>query len=310
MKKVLITGAAGTIGRRVIKYLLMEGRYDITVVDFKTRHNSKIFRKYHKRVNIVYGDICQNDLMEGLVRESDYIIHLASSNPLLGNLNKNLTKNVDYKGTETIVRLIDFYNPKCHLFYASSSSVYGRQEKDVVSTSTQINENTLGLFAKAKLESEDIIRKKLSNYTIFRIPVVLCNPVKEDFDFSYDSKARLEVITAEDVAYMFAKAIDKKDEINKKIYNVGGGEHTITTGLELNNQILKNYGFVSKFIKNKMFLETSYYGYEFKDSDKLDDILSYRNDSIASYFMRLRRGKRKYCIRKLFGKIFIKNRKK
>jgi len=310
MKKVLITGAAGTIGKRVIKYLLMEGKYEITVIDFKTRNNSKIFHKYHKRLNIVYGDICSNDLMEDLIRNADYVIHLASSSPLLGNLNKNLTRNVDYKGTETIVRLIDFYNPSCHLMYASSSSVYGMQNKNQVSTSTHIEEETLGLFAKAKLDSENIIKKKLSNYTIFRIPVVLCNPIKEDFDFSYDAKSNIEVITDEDVAYMFAKAIDKKDEINKKTYNVGGGEHSIISGIELNNLMLKGFGFTSKFIKNKMFVETSYYGYEFKDSDKLDEILNYRNDSVSSYFMRVRRSKNKHYVRKLLGKIFIKNKKK
>jgi nucleoside-diphosphate-sugar epimerase len=44
MKKVLVTGAAGTIGINVIKYLLSEGKYEITAVDLKNRGNYKTQR--------------------------------------------------------------------------------------------------------------------------------------------------------------------------------------------------------------------------------------------------------------------------
>ena len=37
MKKVLVTGAAGVVGFQVIKYLLTEGKYEITVIDLKNR---------------------------------------------------------------------------------------------------------------------------------------------------------------------------------------------------------------------------------------------------------------------------------
>ena len=49
MKKVLITGAAGTIGLKVIKYLLSEGKYEITAVDFKNGGNHRRLKKYKKR---------------------------------------------------------------------------------------------------------------------------------------------------------------------------------------------------------------------------------------------------------------------
>ena len=48
MKKVLITGAAGTIGRNVIKYLLSEGKYEITALDIKTPRNKRYLNKYRK----------------------------------------------------------------------------------------------------------------------------------------------------------------------------------------------------------------------------------------------------------------------
>ena len=38
MKKVLVTGAAGVIGQKVIKYLLSEGKYEITALDLRTKN--------------------------------------------------------------------------------------------------------------------------------------------------------------------------------------------------------------------------------------------------------------------------------
>ena len=50
MKKVLVTGAAGMIGLNVIKYLLSEGKYEITVLDLKNKSTIQKLKKYRKRI--------------------------------------------------------------------------------------------------------------------------------------------------------------------------------------------------------------------------------------------------------------------
>ena len=44
---------------------------------------------------------------------------------------------------------------------------------------------------------------------------------------------KIEVVTNRDAAYAFVKAIDYDKELKGKIYNVGGGENSITTYKEL-----------------------------------------------------------------------------
>ena len=310
MKKILITGAAGTIGRNVIKYLLSEGKYEITAVDLKNSGNYHKLKRYKKRVNLVYGDVTDPVLMEGLIKDMNFVIHLAGVSLPLGNLNSNLTHEIDYKGTENIVRIIDFYNPECHLLYASTASIYGKQEKDEVSVSTKPNINDKDVYAKTKLEAEDIIKKKLKNYSIYRLPVILCNPIKDNYIFSYSPSSKMEVIADTDVAYMFVKAIEKADKVNKKTFNVGGGENCRTTGKELNENIIKIYGVSRKYINNKVFIDKNFYTYYFKDSDKLEELLSFRNDSISSYFMRAKRKVKNRAFQKFIGGIFVKNKKK
>lgn len=309
MKKILITGAAGTIGRNVIKYLLSEGKYEITAIDIKTAQNKRYLNKYRKRINIIYGDITDEKLMEALVKEMNFVIHLASSNIDLANYNQNLSYEIDYKGTETIVRLIDFYNPDCHLLYASTASVYGKQDNEFVTVSTKPNLSASDVYSKMKLDSENIIKKKLKNYSIYRLPVVLCNPVTDNFIFTFDKNAKIETVAENDVAYMFSRAIDRIEKVNKKTFNVGGGEYCRTTAQEFTNDILKNFGLTKKYLKSRLLIDRNFHSYYFKDSDKLDEILSYRNDSIKSYFMRIRRRKARYKIRKILAKPFIKKEK-
>lgn len=309
MKKVLVTGAAGTIGINVIKYLLSEGKYEITAIDLRNSGNNKRLKRYKRRINIIYGDITDPTLMENVIKETNYVIHLAGVTLPIGNLNQKLTYELDFKGTESIVRNIDFYNPECHLLYASSASVYGLQDKDEVSTSTKPNLTSMDYYSSSKLEAEEIIKNKLNNYSIFRLPIVLTNPIKENFIYSYSPQAKLEVVTDTDAAYMFVKAIDKIDKLNKKTFNVGGGENCRTTGKKLNNELLKIYGVSRKYLDNKIFIDKNFYSYYFKDSDKLEEILEFRNDSISSYLMRAKRKVRNRKLQKFIAKLFTKNEK-
>ena len=64
MKKVLIFGAAGNIGLELIKYLLSEGKYEITAVDLKNRRSYKSLKKYRRRINIIYGDMNDHLLID------------------------------------------------------------------------------------------------------------------------------------------------------------------------------------------------------------------------------------------------------
>ena len=113
MKKVLVTGASGTIGSLVIKYLLSEGKYEITALDLRTKNSHKVLKKYRRRINIIYGDINDNVLMEALVKDHDYIIHLAGVMPPLADIKKGLSDKVEYNGTKNIIKAINFYNSKC-----------------------------------------------------------------------------------------------------------------------------------------------------------------------------------------------------
>jgi len=308
MKKVLVTGAAGSIGIQVLKYLLSEGKYEITALDLKNKKTQKNLKKYRRRINIIYGDINDSLLMEALVRDHDYIIHLAGVVPPLGDFSRKAGEIIDYLGTENIIKAINYYNSECFLIYASTTSIY--EDKLEVTTKDKINVDNLSNYSFNKFNTENLIKKKLKNYTIFRLPFILNNFKNEPFILNIKRNTIVEASTTFDVAYAFVKAIDCKKQINKKIFNVGMGEHGRIKYDLILKKLLINYGISFKYILSRVFLEKNYHSPILLDSDELDNIIHYRNDSLYNYFNRLKRKGKKRRLQKLLAKplIWLKNK--
>ena len=304
MKRVLVTGAAGSIGLFTIKYLLSEGKYEITALDLKNSGSYKKLKRYRRRINIVYGDVTDPVLMDALVKDHDYIIHLAGVMPPLADMKKDLSNIIDYKGTENIIRAISFFNPDCYLIYPSSTTIYGKELKEVT-VKNKINISEDDYYSNIKADTEKLIKDKIKNYTIFRLPLILTNPKKEIFIYNGIVDEKIEVATNRDVAYALVRAIDYDKELKGKIYNVGGGETCTTTYRNILINVLETYGLSFNYILSKLFLDKNFYGHVYKDSDKLEEILHFRNDSLASYYMRLKRTTKGRSINRICAKPFI-----
>ncbi len=298
MKKVLVTGAAGTIGLQVIKFLLSEGKYEIAALDLKNNKTVQVLKKYKKRINVIYGDVVDRILIEALVKDFDIIIHLAGVPMPLADIKKDLANEIDYKACENIVRAIDYYNPKCHLFYASSMMVY--KDKDKVTVKSAIHLDDYDYYAKMKKNCEDLIKEKLKNYTIYRFPMVLSS-VKESLVLNGKLKENINWITKEDAAYSFVKGINYLDKLNKKTFNCLGGEAISYD--ELLNHILEDYGLSWKYVFERLFMDKYSYDWNCLDGNDLDELIHYQISTIDDYYRNLKKWGRKRKLPKFLGKL-------
>ena len=300
MKKILVTGASGNIGYYVIKYLLMEGKYEITALDLSNKKTLKKLKKYKSRINIVEGDILDNVLMASLVKGHDYIIHLAGLMPPLGDLNENLGNIIEVDGTDNIIKAINKYNPNCHLIYASTTSLYDFSLG--ASTKEKPKENVLTSYSLNKLKAENLIKKHLKNYTILRLPLVLSDLKREPFIYNIKKNLVVEVTTNIDAAYAFVKAIPYKDKLNKKVFNVGMGENGRVIFRNILNNILKYYGLSMTYILKRGFLAKNYNSPILTDSDELENIIHYRTDTLTNYYRRLKTKGQKRVVQIILAK--------
>lgn len=302
MKKVLVTGAGGAVGIHVIKYLLMEGKYEITAIDLKNKNNFRKLKKYRKRINIIYGDLLDRSLTEALVKDHDVIIHLASCMPPLANYKKELSELIDLNTTEIIVRAINYYNPKCQIIYASTTTLYG-PKTGAVDNKIEIDEDDY--YSVNKYKAEKMIIKKAKNYVILRLPLILSDLRNDIFLYNLNKKDIVETITKEDAAYAFCRAIEI-GKVNKNILNIGGGPTCRISYEELLKNIIKYHGISFKYITSRLFVTKNYHSPVLLDSDESQKVLNYQSDSLESYYMRQKRRSKKRKFQLIISKPYVK----
>ena len=309
MKKVLVTGAAGSIGINVLKYLVQR-EYDVTAFDIKNYKNSHKLAPYKKQVKIVYGDVNDRLLLEALIRDTDVVIHLAGIIAPFANLKGDLCRIVDFEGTCNVVNAINSFNPKCYLVYSSSTSLY--EDKKLVSASSPIDFPSEDFYSKYKYESEKTIQKALKNYTIFRLPIVMCNPSDDKPIYNVAINSKVELVSNIDVGYALAETISHQTSLNKKIYNLTGGKENYTIFKDYVLKILEIYGITWQYLLTLLLMEKNYRCHKYSDGDKLDEILKFRSESLEEYYVRLAEYGHKRIISKILAKPFIyllKNKK-
>lgn len=148
-EQILITGGSGLVGTFLTKELLKTKKYQIIVVD-------KIVPTV-TGIRFVKSDFSNKKIMLRLLKESDYVFHLAA---MVGvdncRLNPKKVTQVNYTDTK---RLIDWCvrSKIKKIIFASSSEIYGNSKKLPFRESDK--PSPVSTYAKCKLAIERYLKK-------------------------------------------------------------------------------------------------------------------------------------------------------
>lgn len=135
-KRILVTGAAGFIGYHLSCFLKKRGDDVIGLDNYNDYYSPELKRGRAKElqnlgVEIVSGDICDAPLLKSIVEENKitHIAHLAAQAGVRYSIeNPHAYVKSNIEGFLNILEVCR-QNPEVKLIYASSSSVYGLNEK-------------------------------------------------------------------------------------------------------------------------------------------------------------------------------------
>ena len=125
--RYLVTGGAGFIGSHLIESLI--NRSDqVVVLDNLSTGSSKNLSKVADQITVHNGSILDQQLVDKLVADCDYVIHLAAALGVFNIVYKPLESlKTNLQGSEIILQAADKYRKP--VLIASTSEIYGKNEK-------------------------------------------------------------------------------------------------------------------------------------------------------------------------------------
>lgn len=232
--KVLVTGGMGYLGSIVVRKLLEEG-FEVRVFD--NLIYGKSLGDSECKFELVQGDVRDAESVSKAVTDVDAVIHLAGIvGDTPGNLNKELTINVNYLATRQLAELCN--KRDLRLIFSSTCSIYGAKPDKLLNEKSEVY--PLSIYAITKLAAEEAIKNLTDNFVIFRFGTLFGLSPRMRFDLVVnkfiaqaiqDKKITVfgglqyrPFLHIQDAADSFVKALETP---NKGVYNLGGVNYKI-----------------------------------------------------------------------------------
>lgn len=284
-KSVLLTGASGTVGFEVLKQLVGNLNLSLTVFDKKTKGSVSKLNPYKDKVVLVYGDITNRTDVEKIAYNQDFVIHLAAIIPPIADDHPDLAKRVNIEGTRNLVKALGQHSPNCFFIYSSSISVYGdRLKNPYISVGDPLKPSPGDEYAKTKIAAEKILQESNLDWTIFRLAAIMGGHKMSKLMFHQPLDTSLEIATPQDTARAFVNALEKREQLSKRIFNLGGGENCRIDYEGFLKRSFNIFGLGELNFPDKAFAEKNFHCGFYDDGGELEEILHFRNHSLDDYF--------------------------
>ncbi len=293
-KKILLTGASGTIGKEIFRELISrKEKYDICLLLRQSRKNKKLFKPYKKTIEIIWGDIQNYEDVKRSVLNKDIIIHLAGVLPDIAMYNPDLAKLTNIGGTDNVLNAMKAQEINPKIIFTSSVAVYsGKLQNPVIRISDPIETSPEDIYAYTKIEAEKLIINSGIVYCIFRISyaasvdMLRFRPIM--FHIPLDTP--LEIIHVKDLANAIVNAIES-DKVWGKIFNLGGGKDCQITYGENLSDYYEIMGFGRNFLPETAFAKKGfYYGiFDSQETQYLQNLLNFKHHTLQDFYDEVRK---------------------
>lgn len=274
----------------------------MTVLALDTPESRKIIRQLAKLGDFrtVWGDLTDYASVREAVREVDVILHLAALVSPAADLKPALAMKINWGGTRNLLQAIRESQRADEVYFVNIGTVaetgdrlppihWGR-------VGDPVKPSYFDYYAVAKTAAErEVIESGLTHWVSLRQtgiigpamtrifePIILHNPLNNVLEYVSDrDSARL----LRNLCIRLANGT-LSSSFWEHIYNIGGGQSCRANSLTLYEGVFSRVGVsdLADAINPRWFATRNFHGQYYLDSDKLENLLHFRQDSLDYFY--------------------------
>ena len=301
--KVLLTGAAGGMGQESLKQMAADsGKYEIVALDLDNESCRNRLQPYegNSRIRIMLGDLTDASFVEKAVQGCDLILHVAAFVSPAADYYPKKAMEVNYGGTRNLIETIKKLKQEdsTRFVYIGTVAETGDRMPPIHwgRVGDPIKPSMFDYYAVSKIASERYVIESGLKYWVSLRQTGIMGPamakIRDSIQFHNCLDNVLEYASDRDSGRLMCH-LASYTETGKlpeafwgHIYNIGGGAScrvdTYTMYKLMYGEIgIKNIDYV---IEPKTTATLNFHGQYYLDSDKLENYLHFRSDSMQYFY--------------------------
>lgn len=300
-KCVFITGSTGVMGRETLRSVLRRGDCRVRLLVRDSKKNRRLLKPYLGRddVEVVWGDLLDAEAVSRALGDARIVLHMGGLVSPMADRFPERTMKVNVGGTRNVVRAVKSrpYRDDIRLVYIGSVAQtslrnppvhWGRTGDPVISAQ-------FDHYGLSKIRAERVVAESgLKHWVSLRQTGILHPGLflrgSDPITFHVPLKGVLEWATLEDSGKLMAAMCgdDLPEELWRGFFNIGSGGDYRLTNYEFECLILGAVGSPrpEKIFETDWFATRNFHGCWFADSDRLQELVPFRDGIPAAEYFR------------------------
>jgi nucleoside-diphosphate-sugar epimerase len=315
---VFLTGAFGNVGMNVVRYFVNRNasfqrednplKVQLTCFDKKSpltiKNYESLLREFQGNTNAfvtIWGDLTEPEQVKEAVKGQDAVIHLAAVIPPVAYKIPEVAKKVNVDGTKNLLNACSSLPKPPRFVFASSYSVHGPKNSskpvELMNGNTPIN--PADIYASHKGQSEQMVRAYKGEWAILRLGAVSTTldavfrgpalPQKEAdlMLYAIPANQRRHGVHSKDAAKAFAQCAITTNNVNGKVFMIGGDDSWRTNSLNFANAIFESLGvgalWAEAFRKPSGKRDQAFYYEEWMDTQEAQQLLAFQDHTFQDW---------------------------
>ena len=307
-QRIFLSGATGAMGSVSLKLLLEDtDETELVILVRPSEKNKKKLKPFAavSGLTIVWGDLTQYDDVKKCVKDADIILHLGALVSPKADYLPEQTMKTNYGSMVNIIRAVKELNQaeKTRVVYIGTVAETGERMPPIHwgRVGDPIKPAVFDYYAVSKIAAERYLIESGIPYWVSLRQTGIIGPVMAEIEdaimFHQGLDNVLEYASDRDSAVMLRNLCRKErtGSLGGKfpgnifwghIFNIGGGESCRISAYNLYKKLFGMIGItdLSCVMDSNWSATRNFHGQYYLDSDKLNDILCFRNDGIEYFY--------------------------